>query len=745
MKAKALLAPLCAFAAASALAALMDRATPESQGVPSAAIVRWIDACEREIGPQHALHGFVIVRHGKVIAEGTWAPYDTLNRPHMLYSHSKSFTSTAIGFLVDDGKLDLDARVLSFFPDKAPAKPSANLRALRVRDLLTMNVGASVSDPQKKNPDGDWVRIFLANDIEKEPGTVFKYDSCATHMLAAIAERVTGMKLMDFLKARLFDPLGMTSPWSTVSPTGVACGGWGMNMTTRNLARFGQLYLDQGMWEDKRILSREWVTLATARQTWSGAIAVTGEDGSDWHQGYGFQFWRCRHNAFRADGAAGQYTIVMPEQDAVVSIHAGLRDMQQEINLVWDHLLPAFGPKPLPEDAAAQKALAARCAALKLPVQTGHATAPALPLAGARVSSNPLNFTTATLEKATQGWSLVRPDGVRLAIGDGAWAVTSHEFSTSNVESLFALVGTRDVAASGAWTAPGIFSVRWHLLGAPQHGTFTVAVPVGVKMVAHAGAGDLTMPPASRPAYSNAIATACNIVKLDLQYTKDKQIVMGHDPTLTRVMGWATNITALTHAEIYDKGRFLEHGKPGNERIVRLPEALAIVKTAPEFWLDFKHFTPGMAEQVLAEVEKAGIDQSRLMVATFTKSALAYFRDKHPAIRRVGHISVTALTNGTWTCTAEPKKKFADRRAVMDAVLRYRDEMKLFGVNMPVITGQTRPEDVAYLQQNGLWVSLWFVQNELKAENYRDAHPDAFVTDHVTKARRGLKPHPACK
>ena len=739
MKASTLLAACCALAATNGFAALMDKASPESQGVPSAAIVRWIDACEREIGPDHSLHGFVIVRHGKVIAEGTWAPYDTLNRPHMLYSHSKSFTSTAIGFLVDEGKIDLDARVLSFFPDKAPDKPSENLRALRVRDLLTMNVGASYTDAERKDIEGDWVKAFLANDIEKEPGTVFKYDSCATHMLAAIAERVTGMKLMDFLKARLFNPIGMTSPWSTVSPTGVACGGWGMNMTTRDLARFGQLYLNQGVWEGTRILSREWVALATARQTWSGAIAVTGEDGSDWHQGYGFQFWRCRHNAFRADGASGQYTIVMPEQDAVVSIHAGLRDMQQEINLVWDHLLPAFGPKPLPEDDAAQQALAARCRSLNLPVQTGSAAASALPCANAVVSKNPLNVTNGTLEKAPQGWTLADDDGKRLLIGDGAWAITSHDFSKSNVEALFALVGTRDIAASGAWTAPGVLTVRWYLLGAPQHGTFTVAVPVGVKMVAHAGAGDLTMPPASRPAYSNAIATACNIVKLDLQYTKDKQIVMGHDPTLTRVMGWATNITALTYAEIYEKGRFLEHGKPGNERIVRLPEALAIVKTAPEFWLDFKHFTPGMAEQVLAEVEKAGIDQSRLMVATFTKPALAYFRDKHPAIRRVGHISVTSLTNGTWKTTAAPKKTFSDGHAVMDAVLRYRDELNLFGVNMPVISGQTCPEDIAYLKQNGLWVSLWFVQNEEKAEAYRDASPNAFVTDHVTRARHGLK------
>ena len=732
-------AMLCALAAASSLAALMDKATPESQGVSSAAIVRWIDACEREIPTPHALHGFVILRHGHTIAEGTWAPYDTLNRPHMLYSHSKSFTSTAIGFLVDDGKLDLDARVLSFFPDKAPANPSNNLRALRVRDLLTMNVGASVSDPQKKKPDGDWVRIFLANDIDREPGTVFKYDSCATHMLAAIVERISGMTLMDFLKARLFDPLDMTSPWSTVSPTGVACGGWGMNMTTRDLARFGQLYLDQGIWNGQRILSREWIALATARQTWSGAIAVTGEDGSDWHQGYGFQFWRCRHNAFRADGAMGQYTIVMPEQDAVVSIHAGLRDMQQEINLVWEHLLPAFGKNPLPEDPSAQQALVARCATLKLPVQTGTANAPALPCANAIISKNPLNIASGTLEKTPNGWSLVAPDEKKLLIGDGTWAVTKHVFSNSNVESLFALVGTRNVAASGAWTAPGILTVRWNLLGAPQHGTFTVAVPVGIKMVAHAGAGDLTMPPASRPAYANAIATGCNIVKLDLQYTKDKQVVMGHDPDLARVMGWATNISDLTYAEICEKGRFLEHGKPGDERIVRLHEALDIVKTAPEFWLDFKNFKPEMAEQVLAEIQNAGIDQSRLMVATFTKSALKYFRDRHPEIRRVGHIGITALTNGMWTCYAEPKKKFKDHRAVMDAILRYRDELNLFGVNMPVINGQTSSEDVDYLQRNGLWVSLWFVQSAFKAQAYRDASPNAFVTDNVTKVRRGLK------
>ena len=352
----------------------LPMASPESQGVPSEAIARWIVACEEGAATNYFgkgyLHGFVIVRHGRTIAEGSWAPQNTLERPHMLYSHSKSFTSTAIGFLVDDGKIDLDRRVVSFFPDKAPANPSENLRQVRVRDLLTMNLGADHTDAERDDIAGDWVKAMLHNKIDREPGTGFKYDSGATHLLAAIVEKVSGRPMMDFLRERLFDPLGMRSPWSTVSPTGVACGGWGMNMTTRDLARFGQFLLQEGRWGDRQLLSREWVRLATGRQTWSGGIVVHSKtigSGSDWNQGYGFQFWRCRHDAYRADGAAGQYTIVMPEQDAVVSINAGLGNMQRELDLVWKYLLPAFGPAPLPERPEAERALRAKCAKLALP------------------------------------------------------------------------------------------------------------------------------------------------------------------------------------------------------------------------------------------------------------------------------------------------------------------------------------------------------------------------------------------
>lgn len=244
------------------------------------------------------------------------------------------------------------------------------------------------------------------------------------------------------------------------------------------------------------------------------------------------------------------------------------------------------------------------------------------------------------------------------------------------------------------------------------------------KMIAHRGAGDLTMPEASLPAYSNAVAMANDIVKLDLQRTKDGVVVMGHDNSLKRNMGWDVRIRDLTYAEIFEKGRFLDNGKkPGKERIVRLDQALAIVKVIPEFWIDFKdsgNFSPEFAEDVVAAFAAAGIDLSRVMVATFTRPALAYFREHHPAVRRVGHFGGMG--------------KDADSETLVKHVIKFRDNYGLYGVNMPGRDLMTTPEVIDRLRANGLWVSVWFVQNAKTAANYR-AHADAFVTDYVSKVR----------
>jgi len=464
------------------------RPSPESLGVSSKGVLDWIDACERELD---ALHGFVFLRHGKLVAEGSWGPYDTLNEPHMLFSHSKSFTSTAVGFLVDDGKVDLDERVLSIFPDKAPANPSENLRQLRVRDLLTMNVGAKRTDAENDARDGDWEKAFLANTIDNPPGTCFRYDSGATYMCSAIVERKSGKKTMDFLKERLFDKIGIAKAWSTTSPSGTACGGWGMNMTTREMAKFGQLFLQQGVWNGERILSSEWIAAATSRQTWSGAIAVAGEDGSDWHQGYGFQFWRCKPGFYRADGANGQLTIVMPQYDAVLSVHAGLGDMQKELSLVWKYLLPAMKEKAIPENVTLARSLKARCASLELK-----------PLAGTLAGAEKYLGKTFVFRKAHHDISSVRlvkaADGLaaelvtaagenRFAVGSGAWARGSIALDKGPHDPLGSILGRGplSVASSAGMAADGTLRLHVRFTTGPHNLMLTFAEKQDGQLVAN--------------------------------------------------------------------------------------------------------------------------------------------------------------------------------------------------------------------------------------------------------------------
>ena len=191
-------------------------------------------------------------------------------------------------------------------------------------------------------------------------------------------------------------------------------------------------------------------------------------------------------------------------------------------------------------------------------------------------------------------------------------------------------------------------------------------------MVAHRGAGDLEMPEASLAAYSNAVATACDIVKLDLLETKDGVVVMGHDVDLYRAMKWAARVCDVTYDEIVARGFLVPVGGYAHERIVRLDEALAVVKDIPQFWIDFKRFSPEFAENVLATFRQAGIDESRLMVATFSEDALAYMREHHPAIRRVGHVGIWQdEERGLWHSTVGGSSR--TREEQIEAVVGWRD------------------------------------------------------------------------
>ncbi len=318
----------------------LPRSTPEEQGISSQAILNFVEAVENS---KHELHSFMVLRHGKVVAEGWWNPYKP-ELKHTMYSTSKSFTSTAIGLAVSESLISVSDKVISFFPEDLPDTISENLADLEIRDLLSMTFG---QNPEPAFPtivsSDNWVKAILATSIPNKPGSVFLYNSFATYMLAAIIHKVTGENVVDYLKPRLFEPLGITGADWEVDPMGINTGGWGLRVKTEDMAKLGQLYLQHGKWNGKQILPEEWVKEATTLKILQSPDSPQeARDKSDWLQGYAYKFWRSRHNSYRGDGAYGQLILVLPEQDAVVAVTAETSDMQDELNLVWDNLLPGF-------------------------------------------------------------------------------------------------------------------------------------------------------------------------------------------------------------------------------------------------------------------------------------------------------------------------------------------------------------------------------------------------------------------
>jgi CubicO group peptidase (beta-lactamase class C family) len=343
-------------------AGALPRSAPEAQGVSSVATLEFVNALDQIDG----MHSVMVLRHGHVIVEGWWTPYDA-EHDHVLYSLSKSFTSTAVGLAVAEGKLSIDDEVLKFFPEDVPTNVTGNLKAMRVRDLLMMSTGHQ--DEPTTAPDAISAKSFLAQPVPHLPGTHFKYNTPATFMQSAIVQKVTGQTVLDYLQPRLFVPLGIEHPVWETNFQGISLGGYGLRARTEDIAKFGQLYLQRGSWNGKQLLPIEWIAMATSKQTSNGS-----NPSNDWNQGYGFQFWRCRHNAYRGDGAFGQYCLVMPDQDAVVAITSGVKDMQAVLNVVWDKLLTAMQSRPLPANAAAARQLEDKLTRLEVNPAKGAAT-----------------------------------------------------------------------------------------------------------------------------------------------------------------------------------------------------------------------------------------------------------------------------------------------------------------------------------------------------------------------------------
>jgi len=317
----------------------LPRNSPSSQQVASSKLLDFISAVEDS---SHEMHSLMILRNGKVIAEGWWTPYAPTLK-HTMYSTSKSFTATAIGFAVQENLLHVEDRVIDYFPESLPDTIQPNLAALQIKDLLSMSVGHDPEYTTAVVKSEDWVKTFLSMPIAHDPGSKFIYNTSATYMLSALVERVSGEGLLEYLTPRLLDPLGISGIDWEVDPKGTATGGYGLRVKTEDMAKFGQLFLQKGSWQGKQLISPQWVEAASSVQIIQDPIASKERvAASDWLQGYGYQMWRSRNDSYRADGAFGQYILVLPKLDAVIVITSETTSMQGLMDLIWRHLLPAF-------------------------------------------------------------------------------------------------------------------------------------------------------------------------------------------------------------------------------------------------------------------------------------------------------------------------------------------------------------------------------------------------------------------
>ncbi len=431
----------------------LPTATPESQGIPSETILEYVKAAEAD--PDRAAHSLIIIRNGNAIAEGYWTPY-AQEQPHELFSLSKSFTSTAVGLAVEEGLLDIDDRVIDFFPESTPKDAPDNLKNLRVRHLLRMSTGHT-TEPQIWTPVAGTtvVERFFASPPETEPGSQFLYNTPATYLLSAIVQKVTGQRVRDYLMPRLFEPLGIEKPHWDQSEDGVDYGGFGLALKTRDIAKFGQLLLQKGKWNGEQIVPSNWLEMANSKQTDNGP----GE--SDWNYGYGFQFWMNSTEGFRGDGAFGQLCIVLPNANMVVAMTAATQDMPQEMRWIWDILLPALSDEALPENSAAQAKLQAKLESLVLSMPKGDAVPDKsiVDQKGAFMfEQNMFGFKTIQVRLEDQNLfiDLDLPTGFySFPVGMGEWIASKFVRN-----SMFGQPEETTAYISGAWETPTVLNVN---------------------------------------------------------------------------------------------------------------------------------------------------------------------------------------------------------------------------------------------------------------------------------------------
>ncbi len=270
----------------------------------------------------------MVSRHGQEIARHNWD--DDCRRN--IYSASKSFTSAAVGIAQREGLVSLDERLVDAFYRDLPEKVCDNLSRATVRDLLTMQLGQRtpwlMGGERPYICGDDWVRMALSRPFEDEPGTRFVYSNVGPYLAGILVQRRAGCDLVSYLTPRLFGPMGIRRPTWEIDAQGYTFGAGGLFLNLPELHKLGLLYLNDGAWNGKQLVPREWVWESTAKQADNGSY------------GYGYLFWRGERNSFRADGKYCQWSIVLRDRDAVISTMAECRDGERLNRAVFDEIYP---------------------------------------------------------------------------------------------------------------------------------------------------------------------------------------------------------------------------------------------------------------------------------------------------------------------------------------------------------------------------------------------------------------------
>lgn len=347
------------------MAKYFKKVTPESCGVDSRGLLKFIEGMEN-MPEEKETHGFMLIRHGKLLTEGWFAPY-TEEMPHVLFSDTKTFTQLAIGFMVKEGLITIDDKIADYFPDKLTENTSQHNRNLTIRHLLMMATGHPGNAVHARGKFSDFkydmLQEFFHSDNIDEAGTKFQYENIASYVLSNLVSRLTGENIAQYLKPRFLDPLGITVDYYSTDDDDVCMGYSGFRITLEALAKVGQFFLNGGVWEGDRLLSKEWCEQATAKHT-----DCQGPCGTDWNQGYCWHMWRGQHNTARLCGAYGQMCVIAPDLDLIFATNSGANynRLQYILDNFYENVMLKIKDEPLEENPVGNIKLENKIEKLKL-------------------------------------------------------------------------------------------------------------------------------------------------------------------------------------------------------------------------------------------------------------------------------------------------------------------------------------------------------------------------------------------